>query len=87
MKKSREFTHAYAIKYKEYPGIVFFYKSDLQNAERIISLGNDEKWKKENLDSEGNLLDISLTKKILGYYESQGDTPPLIPGGKQVQKK
>ena len=87
MKEKREFTHAYAIQYKEYPGIVFFYKSDLQNAERIISLGKDEKWKKENLDSEGNLLDISLTKKILGYYESQGDTPPLIPGGKQVQRK
>lgn len=86
IKSRREFSHSYAIRYREYPGMVFLYKSNLSDAERVIFLWNDEKWKKENLDGEWNIKDIDLTKKILWYYEPKDNTGALILG-KQIQKK
>ena len=87
MKEKKEFTHAYAFKFREYPWLVFFYQSNLQSAERVISLGTDKKWLEENIDAKWNLLNLALTKKILDYYEPNANGESLIPGGKQVQKK
>lgn len=86
MKDKHEFTHAYAIHFREYPGITFFYQSNLPNAERIIFLGNDADWKSKNLNQDGEILDMSLTKKILGYYVGKDGNAPLILWGKQVRK-
>lgn len=83
---SKRFTQTYALEFREYPGIIFLYKSPLQSSDRVISLGNDTTWKSKNLGGNGDLLNFDLTKKILRYYQRKDDIAPLIEN-RQILKK
>lgn len=83
---SKRFTQTYALEFREYPGIIFLYKSPLQSSDRVISLGNDTTWKSKNLGGNGDLLNFDLTKKILRYYQRKDDVAPLIEN-RQILKK
>lgn len=59
----------YIVEFREIPGVKMLYTSSLIVSDRLVSLGIDSAWIKKNIIKD-ELLDLDVTKKILGYYNN-----------------
>lgn len=61
----------YVLEFREIPGVKILYTSSLIPSDRLVSLGTDPIWTTKNIVNH-ELLDLSVTKKILSYYNNSG---------------
>ena len=61
----------YILEFREIPGVKILYTSSLIPSDRLVSLGTDPIWTTKNIVNH-ELLDLSVTKKILSYYNNSG---------------
>lgn len=59
----------YVIRFKEIPGILFYYKNSLGSSEAIIHTTFSE----NDIDTEGNIISEEKTREILKLYTGNGD--------------
>lgn len=65
---SKSFSQKYLLK-DPISHLAYVYTADnTPSSVYIVQLGTDAAWLSENLDSQGNLLNKSLSQKILGYF-------------------
>jgi hypothetical protein len=82
----------YVIRFKELPWIQFLYTAGFEPSYRTAFLGNDAKWLQKNIDKNGKLMDLEVTKKIL-WWIRQNNGKSVVPneykntGGSEAMNK
>lgn len=60
---------SYIVQFKKYPWINIIYNSEYDDKSiRVVYLWTDNSYLSKNIDINWNLIDLTLTNKIIGYY-------------------
>lgn len=84
-KNKNSFPKKYTLSFKEYPDIKLVYSMKDAQPERVVYLGTDSVYLKNNIDPKGNLLDVEVSNKILSYYNTDRRFVPTTDIQKSIE--
>lgn len=68
-KEEKRIFKNYIVQFKKYPWINIMYNSEYDwKSIRVVYLWNDANYLSKNIDRDWNFIDLSITNKIIGYF-------------------